>query len=61
LKSQIDQNALAANICYGVAGGLALAAIIEIFFTDWNPEKIRPVVTPIAGPDKVGLNLVMKW
>jgi hypothetical protein len=62
-KKEADSNFNSANICFIVAGSLAAAAIVEAFFTNWNPEKVRATVTPVATPDLKGggLALSMEW
>ena len=34
----VESRALAANVLFAVAGGLALVAGLEAIFTDWSPE-----------------------
>jgi hypothetical protein len=60
-QNEINRDNQAANISFIVAGSLAAVAIVEAFFTDWKPEAVRPIVTPIAFKDTYGATLSMKW
>ena len=61
-KDKVSSAALGANASFIAAGALALAAGLEAIFTDWNPEPVRPAVTPMAGADGAqGVNLSWRW
>ena len=35
-----------ATVLFGVAGGFAVAAAVEAFFTDWHNDRAAVTVTP---------------
>lgn len=46
LKDQADDQGTRATVLLGVAGGLAVAAAVEAFFTDWHNDKAAVKVGP---------------
>jgi hypothetical protein len=53
IERQAKDHALRANALYAVAGTAALAAVVEVFFTDWRGDReawnAQPVLTPGGG------------
>lgn len=63
-QSAIDamqQNALIADVLFGVGGGLAIAAVVMLFLTDWGDDSGAtaegPTLTPYASDTEIGLSL----
>ena len=62
-SDRVEDRALAANVLFAVAGGLALVAVLEAIFTQWSPEDeddeghtaTRVKVRPSAG------GLAVQW
>lgn len=48
LRARAESTALTANILFATAGGFALAALVEAFFTDWKDDRAAFVVQPAA-------------
>ncbi len=46
LQDSLDTNAKMANLFLGVGAGLAVAAVVEAFFTDWHDYRSQVVVVP---------------
>ncbi len=44
-----------ANVAFAVAGGLAVAAGVQYFFTDWKDDRAALDVTPAVGPGGAGI------
>lgn len=47
VERETRDNALRANVLYAVAGTAALAAVLELFFTDWNGDRDALVAQPV--------------
>lgn len=43
-----------ATVCFAIAGGLALAALVEAFFTDWQGDRAALAAAPVLLPGGVG-------
>ncbi|MFK7987509.1 MAG: PEGA domain-containing protein [Sandaracinaceae bacterium] len=63
-QSAIDamqQNALIADVLFAVGGGLAIAAVVMLFLTDWGGDAggtaTGPTLTPYASDTEIGLSL----
>ena len=46
LKDQATDQTARATVLFGVAGGFAVAAAVEAFFTDWHNDRAAVTVTP---------------
>jgi hypothetical protein len=49
LQDQLDSNAKMANAFLAVGAGLAVAATVEAFFTDWHDYKSQLMIVPAQG------------
>ncbi|MEI8255045.1 MAG: tetratricopeptide repeat protein [Deltaproteobacteria bacterium] len=64
-RAPIRDEALAADVCYGIGGAFAIGTVILAFVTDWSgPHRAsiasppRALVLPLATPRAVGLGFV---
>jgi hypothetical protein len=46
LHDQASSQSTRATVLFGVAGGFAVAAVVEAFFTDWHNDRAAVTVTP---------------
>lgn len=46
LRSQANDQSGRSTILFGVAGGFAVAAVVEAFFTDWHDDRAAVSLTP---------------
>jgi len=63
LRDSVDRKALTANICWGVAGGLAVTAV-ALFFLEGrggSPRSARATPGIDAGPNGVSLTLQLRY
>jgi tetratricopeptide (TPR) repeat protein len=62
VADRAEQRSLIANICFATAGASAIASAI-LFIRDRKdgPEQERTVLTPLVGPDQVGVSAALHF
>ena len=57
LEKKANNRAALANTFFIVGGGLAVAAGVEAFFTDWHDDRNALRVAPVVGPGTAGVGV----
>ena len=57
LQNKANDRARLANVFFIAGGGLAVAAGVEAFFTDWHDDRNAVRVAPMVGPGRAGVSM----
>jgi hypothetical protein len=61
LGQKANDRASLANVLFGVGGGLAVAAGVEAFFTDWRGDRDALRVSPVVGSGQAGIGVTGRF